>query len=109
MNIEELKGLHRQIINLRAEVEGLTQRSRSYSLSDYVDMFYRKIGLVDHGDKDRFTVPYYDATFKLNTMIATGAHELNSSFSSNKKKLISCTNRYIKGLEKGFKELGTSK
>ena len=102
MNIEELKGLQKQITSLRSEVEQLDQRSHRYSLSDYVHMFNQKIGIVDHGSRDRFTVPYYDAVFKLNALIALGDHEINSSFASNKRKLISCMNRYVKGIDKGF-------
>lgn len=108
MNIENLNAYLSDLTKMKEEVENTSQNSRSYSLDDYIDFFRSKIGFFDHGVRDKFTVPFYDASLHIDDL-----SDSKYSFSVKKTKLVSTINQYIKGMQRGLKlhekELGTTR
>lgn len=102
MNIDELKNTVKDIAHLRDELKKLSAKQQWYSLSDYIERFRNKMSSVDHGERDRFYMPYADASMSLSNLLDIDDQKLSSSFATNKTKLISCLNKYIKGMQKGF-------
>ena len=106
MNIDELKNNLRKVISLRDEINNFKKGSRhtAYKLSDYINLTYEQIIAVDYGDRDRFYLPYSNATFQLQNLMQTDEKVINTKFSVHKIKLLSILNRYINNLQHGFLE-----
>jgi hypothetical protein len=106
MNVNALKANLSRVIALRDEIEAFQKPSEpfSYSLSDYVSEAYDRVINGYPGERDRFFVPHSVAVMKLQDMLDIEHDKLNSAFATNRTKLISILNRYIKGLQRGFQE-----
>ena len=87
---------------MRDELIPLTKPTSrfAYQMSDYVEQAHAKLRTVDHGERDRFYVPYAYALQYLDQL--REKETLNTQFLTSKTRLISILNRYIKGLQHGF-------
>lgn len=106
MDVNALRANLSRVIALRDEIEALQKPAGhfGYSLSDYVTQAYDRVINGYPGERDRFYVPHSVAVMKLQDMLDIEHDKLNSAFATNRTKLLSILNRYIKGLQRGFQE-----
>lgn len=105
MDIADLKENLRQVISLRDNLVELKKgHIRTYSLSEYLDLIQNRLIGTDHGERDKFYWPMHVANTKLDMLRGMDIDKFNSAFSTNKTKLLSIVNQYIKDLQLGFEQ-----
>jgi len=103
MDINELKLHLNKSISLKKEIIELKKTDKR-SLSDYLDQFCQSLLLTDFGDREKFRLPYRDASERLKFFYDIDSNELDKRFTVNKTMLLSITSRHIKDLQSGFRE-----
>lgn len=105
MDIADLKDNLRQVVSLKDNLFKLKKGDmRTYSLSEYLDLFQNRLIRIDHGERDKFYWPMHVANTKLDILREMDNEKFNSDFSTNKSKMLSIVNQYIKDLQIGFEQ-----
>jgi len=105
MDITDLKENLKQVVSLRDNLIKLEKGDmRTYSLNEYLDLFQNRLNGTDHGERDKFYWPMHVANTKLDILREMDIEKFNSAFSTNKSKMLSIVNQYIKDLQLGFEQ-----
>jgi len=102
--VQALRNNLQSVMELRDKIKALTSVSCSYRLSDYVSQTRERITGTNHGQRDRFYTPQTDAQMQLQALLDEGNPKLNAQFSKHKTTLLSILNKYLKGMQRGFRE-----
>ncbi len=104
MDINELRTHLNKTISLKTEIKELKKTDRFRSLAGYLEQFRHSIAWTNFGDRDKFWLPYYNASEGLKYFDEISDNDLDIRFTMNKTKLLSIVNRHIKDLQSGFRE-----
>ncbi|MGF7039733.1 hypothetical protein [Mucilaginibacter lappiensis] len=95
----------KEVENLQRSIEDLTQYSSSnYGLADYINMLRQKLAYFDHGERDRFYVPYINLQRKLDLLLEKGEEAFQSAFKTNKTLLLSAVKSYLNKMNASLRE-----